>query len=577
MYNENPNQLVIATEMNFCFTVILDKDNRWCRMADMINWDLVDDVYRENISVDVGRHAHSSRLAFTCAYVRAYLDLTMEETLAQLHENMYIAHFAGANQFSDIPDISKSEFEAFLLRFPVEGLSLINDNLCIPGITEPVRNVDRNDLKDSVGNITRIASSPSNVDSDSIPNTSTPGQSEQATSQPQGAGSAHESDRAGKAPAACGEDVQTASGAPDGSTSVQPNRTRRGSDQKDKSGKVNATDCKTPVTCNNVLMMPEKPNKGTLIMDATAVPQDMKYPVDVDLLNQARQHLEKAIGIIWLLVPHEGKMLPYSSKVARKKFLEVSKARRCSAQKMRTAVGEQLRYVDLAYRRYQELRALVDDIKFPKYLEDRLRVIPTLYAQQKEMYDEKKHTCEDRIVSLSQPFVRPIYRGKKPNTYEFGQKLHLSNVDGYTFLEQTSWSNFNESLDLIDTVEAYKKRHGYYPEAVLADEIYRTKQNRAYCKERGIRLTGKPLGRPKKDPEETKKDKQIAYEDSCKRNAIEGRNGNLKRRYSLGRIMCRLDETAKSEACLDIIAMNVRHKLKLEDEQRKTLEAQKWA
>ena len=35
-----------------------------------------------------------------------------------------------------------------------------------------------------------------------------------------------------------------------------------------------------------------------------------------------------------------------------------------------------------------------------------------------------------------------------------------------------------------------------YPESVQVDRIYRTRSNRAFCKERGIRISGPPLGRP---------------------------------------------------------------------------------
>ena len=36
---------------------------------------------------------------------------------------------------------------------------------------------------------------------------------------------------------------------------------------------------------------------------------------------------------------------------------------------------------------------------------DRLAVIPTVYRQQKYMYDSHTHICEDRIVSLEQPLI----------------------------------------------------------------------------------------------------------------------------------------------------------------------------
>ncbi|MCC3556380.1 MAG: hypothetical protein JGK36_27450 [Microcoleus sp. PH2017_35_SFW_U_B] len=39
----------------------------------------------------------------------------------------------------------------------------------------------------------------------------------------------------------------------------------------------------------------EPKNQGKLILDATCAPADIKYPTDLGLLNQAREHTEKII------------------------------------------------------------------------------------------------------------------------------------------------------------------------------------------------------------------------------------------------------------------------------------------
>ena len=111
---------------------------------------------------------------------------------------------------------------------------------------------------------------------------------------------------------------------------------------------------------------------------------------------------------------------------------------------------------------------------------------------------------------------------------------------------------------LIESVERFKERFGFYPEAVIADQIYRNRANLAYCKERGIRLSGPRLGRPKKDSEQ---DRAIEYRDRCERNIIEGRNGMAKRRFGLGLIMSILLQTAMTEAALKILCMNARIRL----------------
>ena len=66
----------------------------------------------------------------------------------------------------------------------------------------------------------------------------------------------------------------------------------------------------------------------------------------------------------------------------------------------------------------------------------------------------------------------------------------------YGRIEKISFEAYNESTCLTEAVERFKERTGYYPNRVLADQIYRTRANRSYCKEHGIRLSGAKLGRP---------------------------------------------------------------------------------
>lgn len=298
-------------------------------------------------------------------------------------------------------------------------------------------------------------------------------------------------------------------------------------------------------------------NKGTLVMDATVAPADIKYPTDIDLLNQCREHLEKAIDLLWASVSHDGHKLPYNAKKARKAFLNISKSKKWTQKKLHVGIGQQLKYIGQASERLKQMQQQVENWKsiLPGWLKDRLTVIPLVYAQQKQMYENNTRRCDDRIVSLQQSHVRPIVRGKRPEPTEFGQKLHLSVVNGYVFFEQTSWSNFNEGNDLPASVEDYRRKYGTYPTAVLADKIYQTRENRRYCKDRNIRLSGPTLGRPKrgKAPEE---DEQQMYRDACDRNIIEAKNGTAKRRYGLDLILSKLDETSKTDAALSILMMN---------------------
>jgi len=173
------------------------------------------------------------------------------------------------------------------------------------------------------------------------------------------------------------------------------------------------------------------------------------------------------------------------------------------------------------------------------------------------MYETRKHSIPERIVSISQPHIRPIVRGKDKAAVEFGAKISVSMVDGYAFLEKLSWNAYNEAKELIPHIEAYKRRFGYYPESVHVDQIYRNRENRRYCAEHGIRISGPPLGRPPKDPQEHRKILKEARNDELARIPIEGKFGNGKRRYGLSRITSKLKETSETTISMTVLVMNL--------------------
>ena len=184
-------------------------------------------------------------------------------------------------------------------------------------------------------------------------------------------------------------------------------------------------------------------------------------------------------------------------------------------------------------------------------------MIGTLYQQQQYMYDNKVTSVDDRIVSLHQPHIRPIVRGKAGAHTEFGAKISISVVDGWTFTDTISFDSYNEGTELIEQIEKYKERFGYYPESTHADKIYRNKENRAYCKKHGIRISGPSLGRPPKDEKLRKEQKKIQGQDEAIRNAVEGRFGVVKRRYKLDRILTKIKASSESLIALVFMVMNL--------------------
>jgi len=305
----------------------------------------------------------------------------------------------------------------------------------------------------------------------------------------------------------------------------------------------------------------ELTNEGELLLDATCAPADIACPTDLSLLNQAREKLETIIDI--LHEPQRGtarKPRTYRER-ARKAYLAVAKQRRVKPHTMRKAIGKQLRFVSRDLRIITELARTTGDLtRLPRRLYKELLVIQELYRQQQAMYDKRTHSIPDRIVSIAQPHVRPIVRGKARANVEFGAKLAISVVNGYAFREHLSWDSYNEGQTLQDAVERYRARFGYYPKAVLADQIYRTRDNLRYCKEKGIRLSGPALGRPAADQQEQKR---LARADAAARNAVEGKFGEGKRSYGLGRIRAHLQTTSETVIGLQLLVMNLEKRLRV--------------
>ncbi len=191
-----------------------------------------------------------------------------------------------------------------------------------------------------------------------------------------------------------------------------------------------------------------------------------------------------------------------------------------------------------------------------------LLVVIEVHRQQNLMYHENSYSNSSRIVSISQPHVRPIVRGKVNTPVEFGAKVSVSKIEGYAFLETLGWEPYNESTKLKEHVEDYHRRFGYYPQSILADKIYRTRENLRYCNELGIGLAEPPLGRPPKEQEVYRGMLKESRRDEIDRIPIVGVFGVAKRKYTLGRVRTKLVETSETTIALVILGMNLKNILR---------------
>jgi hypothetical protein len=441
----------------------LDPENRWVRMAELIPWDRLEDLYGSKFSDGMGRPGKNVRVAFGAQIIKHKLRLSDEEVVEQIRENPYLQYFIGFEEFRTEAPFDPSLMTTFRKRFKLEDVFDINDL-----------------VEDRVRLLAEKASEPRDAGDD------------------------------------------------------------RGGDGEDGGGDG------------------EPANSGKLLIDATVAPADIKYPTDLSLLNEAREETEKLIDKLWSGASGGRKPRTYRRR-ARKAYLAVSKKRRPRAGTIRKAIKAQLGFLKRNLSHIDKLLAVKDILSDSE--KARLKVARTIHSQQEEMLKERKHSVKDRIVSVSQPWIRPMVRGKASADVEFGAKLSVSLVDGIARVDRLSWDPHNEAKDLIAQVEAYRRRNGFYPASVHADGIYGTRENRAYLKSRGIRFSGKPLGRPPKETEANKLEleerRRQARRDEIDRIPVEGKFGQGKRKYGLDLIMAKLRETSETWIAMIILVMNL--------------------
>ena len=285
-------------------------------------------------------------------------------------------------------------------------------------------------------------------------------------------------------------------------------------------------------------------HKGVLKMDATCADAEMRYPVDVDIIHDGcRKVTDYIIKVCETFELHKPRT---NFSHARQVYLQLVKKAKKKGKMVRDAISVMLNCLR------KDIRILMDILAKNKmyheclftYEKRTLTAIFKMYRQQEEMFRTKTHTCADRILSIFQPHVRAIVRGKAKARTEFGAKIGASVVEGYTFIDHHSWDAYNESQDLSLQIQLFKERFGYLPATILADKIYLNKANRDILKDLEIQSYCKPLGRPPKDPPSEEKKSKMAKAVGG-RNEIECSFGTGKRIYRANDIRAKLPETAR--------------------------------
>src|SRR5574344_741327 len=116
-------------------------------------------------------------------------------------------------------------------------------------------------------------------------------------------------------------------------------------------------------------------NSGTMIVDATCAPSQIKYPQDTELLNEAREITEKVIDE--LHITGSGKKPRTYRKKARKQYLHIARSKKRTAKKLRKAIGQQLSYIKRNLKTIENLPVKTDNLS--KQLKTKLETVKKLY------------------------------------------------------------------------------------------------------------------------------------------------------------------------------------------------------
>jgi IS5 family transposase len=450
----------------------LKKDNRWVKLACLIPWDSLANIYAKSLNPDSGRLSVDIRMVIGALIIKHKMTLSDRDTVAIISENVYMQYFCGLKSFQTKEPFDASLFVDIRKRLGNEKFDAFNAEI-IRKYQEAEKEKSPKKNKD---NSTSKGNSPSNTNSAS-------------------------------------------------------------------------------------------PNKGTLKIDASVADQYITHPTDLKLLNTCRQESERLIDALYTKGNFSKKPRTYR-RVARNEYLELSKKKNKDNKQIHKAIGKQLRYLKRNIVTICSMLDNFDNMKFPLPKRDQklFWVMQHILNQQYEMHTEKKHSCEHRIVNLYQPYVRPIVRGKDKAKVEFGAKINISEVNGMIRLDHFSWENFNEGGDVELQLERYRELYGCYPELLLADRIFLTRENRRLLKEKHIRIVGKPLGRPPKEELNAYQKRKLKKERN-QRNHIEAKFGQGKNGYRLNQIRAKRSDTSRSWISAILFIMNIEKLFKTAERQ----------
>lgn len=171
--------------------------------------------------------------------------------------------------------------------------------------------------------------------------------------------------------------------------------------------------------------------------------QAVRYPTDLGLLDESRKVTEQLIHELAKEIGVK-KQRTYREE-AKKRYLNIAKNKKPGRKMIRQGIRQQLQYLRRNLSHIDRLLDASGRFTLSSRKQKLYWIIQQVYSQQFSMYRQRSCRCDDRIVSIHQPHVRPIIREKAKSRTKFGAKISVSLVDGIAMVDHLSWDAFNES------------------------------------------------------------------------------------------------------------------------------------
>jgi transposase, IS5 family len=342
------------------------------------------------------------------------------------------------------------------------------------------------------------------------------------------------------------------------------------------------------------------------LTDATCYEVKIAYPTDVKLLWQSCEWVYG--GIEKLVKAFKLRSLKraykhYEEQESRQ--LTYSKRRKKTHAQTRSRIGQLLYWLEKGLKLIAPLIKLYEDNMLDSLVNtglfkgldsqkkrqngqklsldlDRYKTIKKVFSQQRAHHDDPKLPIKDRIVSLQQPHIRPIVRGKEGKRVEFGAKVNVIRVGSVSVIDRFSFDSFNETTCFESACTKYSAITGTCTH-MGADAIFASNGNRRFATQSKITTNFPQKGRQIVDEDKRQAQKQArSVIAKLRATRMEGSFGNEKEHYDVHKIMSKTPQSQKCSLLCALLTANAmtllkrdKDKKKLDDKIKKEVEREK--